>query len=168
MTQAILKNQVSDLKPKLGLDKDNRKLIADALTIELANTYRLLINTQGIHWNAQGPLFFSLHNLTEKQYRDLFEAIDDIAERVRALGHPAPQSFTQLEHLATVSDLVVNGELKNQIDHLIDINETIANQMRDTVKLSESLADYKTADLLTSRIGVHEQNVWMLRATIAS
>ncbi|MFT7458651.1 MAG: starvation-inducible DNA-binding protein [Planctomycetota bacterium] len=168
MTQTVLKNQTSDLKPRLDLIKSDRKLLADALATELADTYRLLINTQGIHWNAQGPLFYSIHSLTEKQYQGLFVAIDDIAERIRALGFPAPQSLTQFEQLASVSDLVVNGELREQILQLVNINETIANHMRDTVKFAGSLGDYRTADLLTQRIGEHEQNVWMLRATVAS
>jgi starvation-inducible DNA-binding protein len=168
MTQAVLKNQTSDLKPKLDLVKSDRKLLADALAIELADTFRLLVNTQGIHWNAQGPMFYSIHNLTEKQYQKLFAAIDEMAERIRALGFPAPQSFTQFEQLASVSDLVVNGVLREQIVQLVSINETIANHMRDTVKLADSLGDFKTADLLTQRIGEHEQNIWMLRATIAS
>ena len=168
MTQAILKNQVSDLRPKIDMEKEERKAFAEQLCTHLANTYRLLINTQGVHWNTQGPLFYSIHKLTETQYEELFASIDVIAERIRALGYPAQQSLTQLADASSVGDLVVNGELESQIIRLIEINEKTASQMRDTIENAEQCRDYVTAGLLTERINAHEENAWMLRATIAS
>jgi starvation-inducible DNA-binding protein len=168
MTQAVLKNQVTKLASMSGIDQDDRATIADKLGSVLADSYRLLINTQGVHWNVQGPLFYSIHQLTETQYEDLFPAIDDIAERIRSLGFPAPQTMADFTSRSSLDDVDPATELKVQIKSLIDMNERVASDMRRVVEVAEKASDVKTADLLTERIGIHEQNAWMLRATIAS
>lgn len=168
MTQAVLKTQVTRLASRSGIAESDRAGIADKLGGVVADSYRLLINTQGVHWNVQGPLFYSVHQLTEEQYEDLFPALDDLAERIRALGFPAPQTMTDISSRATVDDVDSQADLQRQIEMLIEMNERIASDMRDLVEVAEKASDVRTADLLTARIGVHEENAWMLRATIAS
>lgn len=167
MTQPSLKNEVTDLAPKTGLKDATRSAVAEKLSHAVADSYGLLINTQGVHWNVQGPLFYSLHKLTEEQYEDLFAAIDDLAERIRALGLPAPSSFAHIARDCAVDDMRDGIELKAQVESLIEANELVANRMRSGVRLAEELSDVKTAELLTERIGIHETNAWMLRATVA-
>ena len=90
MTQAVLKNEITELAPESAMSADQRREVADMVANVLADEYRLFINTQGLHWNVEGPMFYSIHKLTEDQYRELFESIDALAERIRALGLPAP------------------------------------------------------------------------------
>ncbi len=168
MTQAVLKNQTTELTPRNGLQAEERESVAEAVSESLADTYRLFITTQGLHWNVQGPLFYSIHKLTEEQYRDMFSAIDELAERIRALGFPAPQTVKELTEGSQVPEPDAHADLKEQIQALIEGNELIAKNLRDAVWKAEQKGDVKTADLLTHRIGVHEENAWMLRATIAS
>lgn len=168
MTQAVLKNQVTQLHVSSGISKDSREAIAKRLMRALGDSYRLMANTQILHWNVQGPLFFSIHNLTEEQYQDFFESVDDIAERIRALGMPAPRTMTEMVELSSLRDIDGTGSLENQIGELVEFNEKLAASMRETIAVAEKAEDVKTADLLTDRIGVLEQNAWMLRATIAA
>jgi starvation-inducible DNA-binding protein len=134
----------------------------------LADEYRLFVNTQGLHWNVEGPLFYSLHKLTESQYRELFESIDTLAERIRALGLPAPQSFKEFSDRSILSDIPEDAELKTRIEQMITDYERAVRRASLVVQLAETNGDVKTADLLTGRVGVYEENAWMLRATIAS
>lgn len=168
MTQPALKTQTSNLDPQSGLKFEQRRSVADALSMAVSDTYRLFIMTQGVHWNVQGPLFYSVHKLTEDQYRDMFEAIDDLAERIRALGFPAPQTVEALTRTSDLTEPAPGAELKAQIETLVAANESIAERMRPAVHAAEEKDDVKSADLLTDRIGVHEENAWMLRAMIAS
>ena len=169
MTQAVLKNEITELQPKSLIDPEQRRKVADEVSNVLSDAYRLYINTQGMHWNAEGPLFFSLHKLTESQYRELAESIDDLAERVRALGMPAPQSMNEFAERSTIQDLPSDGgDLKSRIERLVSDYERAVARATVAIELAESTGDYKTADLLTNRIGTYEQNAWMLRATIAS
>jgi len=168
LTQAVLKNEITELKPNSPIDIDQRREIADTLAYVLADEYRLFINTQGLHWNVEGPLFYSLHKLTESQYRELFESIDRIAERIRALGLPAPQSLREVTERSILSDLPEDADLKGRIERLIGDYERAVRRSSLVVQLAESNGDIKTADLLTERVGVYEENAWMLRATIAS
>ena len=168
MTQTVLKTQVTELSADSGLQKEGRQLIATELNKAVADTYRLLANTQGVHWNVQGPLFYSLHKLTESQYEDMFASVDELAERARSLGFPAPQNFGTLERLSSIDDVDPDGDLNTQIEQLIAGNEKLASALRKLVTSAERVEDVKTADLATERVGVHEENAWMLRATIAS
>ena len=168
MTQAVLKNEITELHPRSLIDPEQRREVADAMSNVLADAYRLYINTQGLHWNAEGPLFFSLHKLTESQYRELAESIDDVAERIRALGLPAPQSIREFIDRSTIQDLPQDGDLKGRIERLVSDYERAVARATQVIELAETSGDYKTSDLLTDRVGTYEQNAWMLRATIAS
>lgn len=168
MTQAVLKNEITELSPDSPMSADQRREIADMVANVLADEYRLFVNTQGLHWNVEGPLFYSLHKLTESQYRELFESIDALAERIRALGLPAPQSFKEFADRSILADLPQDAELKSRIEQMIVDYERAVRRASLVVQLAETNGDIKTADLLTERVGVYEENAWMLRATIAS
>ena len=168
MTQAVLKNEITELAPNSPMTSDQRREIADMVANVLADEYRLFVNTQGLHWNVEGPLFYSLHKLTEDQYRELFESVDRLAERIRALGLPAPQSLKAFADRSILSDLPEDGDLKSRIEGMINDYEKAVRRASLVVQLAETSNDVKTADLLTERIGVYEENAWMLRATIAS
>lgn len=122
---------------------------------------------QGIHWNAQGPLFYSLHQLTENQYEDLGESIDDLAERVRALGLVALESLEAYQERSVIDDLPKGADLKQRVARLISDYERATERAAKAVHVAEEHGDVMTADLLTERIGVYEENAWMLRATLA-
>lgn len=168
MTQTVLKNEITELAPRTWMDADRRKEIAEGVANILADAYRLLVNTQGLHWNAEGPMFYSLHKLTEDHYRELFDSVDVLAERIRALGLPAPQSIRELSERSVIADLPDNAELEGRIGRLVEDYEQAARRAAELIEIAESNKDVKTADMLTERIGVYEENAWMLRATIAS
>ena len=168
MTQSVLKNEITELTPKSFVDAEQRREIADKIANTLADEYQLRLNVQGLHWNVEGPLFYSVHKLTEDQYTELAESIDGIAERIRALGMPAPQTFAEFNQRSSIEDLPEKIELKGRIERLVTDYELAARRAAATVKLAEQYGDIKTADLLTERIGVYDDNAWMLRATIAS
>lgn len=167
MTQAVFQNEISQLTPQLGICNERRQEVADALGDVLADAFRLFVNTQGLHWNAEGPMFYSVHKLTEDQYSDIGDSLDTIAERIRALGMPAPESLTEFAKKSSLDDLPKDVDLQKRIDRLIgDYEEASVRLMRAT-RIAEKFNDFKTADLLTERIGVYEKNSWMLRATVA-
>jgi starvation-inducible DNA-binding protein len=168
VTQSVLKNEITELTPKSFVDAEQRRKIADKLADTLADEYRIRLNVQGLHWNVEGPLFYSVHKLTEEQYEELADSIDAVAERIRALGLPAPQTFAEFEKRSAIDDLPEKVELKGRIERLVTDYESAARRAAETVKIAESCGDIKTADLLTDRIGVYDDNAWMLRATIAT
>jgi starvation-inducible DNA-binding protein len=149
------------------IDLEQRKRLAASLTGMLADAYVLLVKTQGVHWNVVGPLFVSLHQLTEEQYQDLFGAIDEIAERIRALGYLAPTSIAEMMPHSAIGEETGNPTAEQMVEALIRDHETVARRLREAVEMAEGLRDVATADLLTERLQVHEKAVWMLRATIA-
>lgn len=147
-----------------GIEAKDRKEVATALQHALADTYSLYLKTLGVHWNIVGPSFYSVHKLTEAQYEDMHAAADVIAERVRALGHLAPASFGDYTKLSVVDSSETPQQADAMLKGLIADNEAIAKRMRDFVETAEEADDVFTADLLTARIGKHEENAWMLRA----
>ncbi|MCP5145444.1 MAG: DNA starvation/stationary phase protection protein [Gammaproteobacteria bacterium] len=153
--------------PNIGVTKGDRKKLAGKLSNALADTYMLYLKTQGFHWNVAGPMFYSLHKLTEAQYEDMFAAIDELAERIRALGEPAPASFKQFLSLTRIDEETGVPTAEEMICQLVQDNDACAKSLREAVAVAEEADDVKTADLLTDRIGQHEQNGWMLRAMLA-
>ena len=168
MTQQVLRNEITELAPSRGLDKDQRREIADALIEPLADAFRMSINVRGVHWNVEGALFYSLHKLTDEQYTYIAESIDEIAERIRALGLPAPQTLMEFQKRSDIEDIPFNADLKSRIDRLVSDYEHAVQRMVTVVKQAEDAGDIKTADLLTEKIGAFEEFAWMLRATAAS
>jgi starvation-inducible DNA-binding protein len=150
-----------------GIDEASRKEIAEGLARLLADTYTLYLKTHGYHWNVSGPMFRSLHLMFEEQYMELRDAVDEIAERILALGYPAPASYAELGRLASVTDDPTVPEAMEMVRRLVDGNETAIRTAREVVKIADGADDVATADLATVRIETHEKAAWMLRATTA-
>jgi len=150
-----------------GIEGKDRKEMADALSCALAETYVLYLKTQGFHWNVVGPLFYGLHKLTEAQYEDLAGAVDELAERIRALGHPAPATFAKFLELSELKEMSGNPSAEEGIQALVKDHETISRTFREAVQIADDDDDIVTADMLTDRIKSHETAAWMLRSIIA-
>lgn len=168
MTQPVLKNEVTDLSPDIGMRKEQRRNVAEKLSNSLADAFRLFFNVQTLHWNVEGPMFYSVHKLTEEQYEDLGESVDGIAERIRALGLPALSTMSAFDERSALDDLPEDGELKTRIERLIADYETAGQRLTETIQFAEENNDIKTADLLTEQLGRYDEYAWMLRATVAS
>jgi starvation-inducible DNA-binding protein len=151
---------------KTGLDTSDRKELAQAVSKALAETYVLYTKTQAIHWNVVGPMFYSLHKLTESQYEDLAEAVDTLAERIRALGSPSPGSFGEFLELSDIADQRQKQTAEQAVTMLCGDHEIAARTFREATKLADQLDDVVTADLLTQRMAEHEKAAWMLRSIL--
>jgi len=154
-------------KVDTGITSAKRKKVAQTLREALADSFTLYLKTLGVHWNVVGAGFYSVHKLTEEQYTDLDDAIDAIAERIRALGELAPASFVEFGDLSQITSDKVPHKAEDMLAVLIADNEAAAKRMRDFVAVAEDADDVFTADMLTARIGKHEENAWMLRALAA-
>ncbi len=150
----------------IGLSEKDRHAIADGLSRMLADTYTLYLKTHNFHWNVTGPMFQTLHLMFMAQYTETWNAVDMVAERIRALGYPAPGSYKQFAALTSIreSDGVPNA--KEMIRQLVEGQETVVRTAREIFKIADQANDQPTADLLTQRMTVHEQNAWMLRSLL--
>ena len=167
-TAQVLKAKVQTQSPRTGLRAEDAKLLAEGLSRSLAATYVLYVKTQGFHWNVVGPLFYGLHKLTEDQYRDLAEAADAVAERIRALGHAAPASLAEFGKLSPIDESPARLSAEDMVEALVADHETVARTFRELVGVAERANDVVTADLLTDRIRTHEEAAWMLRSIVAN
>lgn len=169
MSNALNTDLRAEEAPHISVaDPAARKRLADALAAATADTYLLLAKTQGYHWNVAGPLFVSIHELTETQYTDLFEAGDDLAERIRALGEASPGSYRKFAEVSVIEE--DDGDAKSaaaMVEALAHDNELVARRMKAASDAAEELGDKVTEDMLIGRMQVHEQNAWMLRAIVA-
>lgn len=150
----------------IGIDDDKRKAIADGLSHLLADTYTLYLKTHNYHWNVTGPMFNTLHLMFETQYNELALAVDLIAERIRALGHPAPGTYKEFVKLATIKEVDGNPKALDMVRHLVAAQEATARTARKLFPLVDKANDQPSADLLTQRIEVHEKTAWMLRSLL--
>jgi starvation-inducible DNA-binding protein len=150
-----------------GRNTPDSAAVVQALSRALADSYVLSLKTQGVHWNVIGPLFHSLHTLTEAQYAELALAVDAIAERIRALGALAPATWSGFAALSAVSEETRAESAEAQARQLADDHATTAARLREGVELAEEAGDPATADLLTQRIAGHDKAAWMLRALAA-
>lgn len=141
--------------------------IAEGLTNVLADTYMLIYKTHAYHWNVEGPLFYSIHNLTEGQYEDMFAAADKLAERIRAVGQMAPMSLKDIIGLSAVEDSPEKVSAGEMCRALSDDHERIAHRLHALVKLAGGHNDPVTEDLATERSAFHEHAAWMLKALVA-
>lgn len=140
------------------------EVIADALAGVLADTYRLVFKTHAYHWNIEGPLFFSVHQLTEEQYENMFEAADELAERIRSLGHLAPSRLQDIMTRSKIDDRDGQLTAAEMVEDLAADHARIAHRLHALVELVEGRKDPVTEDLATERSAFHEQAAWMLRA----
>jgi starvation-inducible DNA-binding protein len=151
----------------IGISDKDRKAIADGLAKLLADTYTLYLTTHNFHWNVTGPMFNTLHAMFMQQYTELWNAVDPIAERIRALGHPAPGSYGQFSSLATVPDAPAEPpKALEMVRVLVQGHEAVARTARDLFPLVSEANDQPTADLLTQRLDIHEKTAWMLRSLL--
>jgi starvation-inducible DNA-binding protein len=148
-----------------GIPELDRKEISEGLSSLLADTYTLYLKTQGYHWNVTGPMFRALHLMFEEEYIDLRDAADLLAERIRSLGYGAPASFSEFGRLASVPDEEGAPEAMEMVRRLVVGHEAVIRTARGVVAKADEAGDVATADLVTSRIEVHEKTAWMLRAT---
>lgn len=152
-------------RPNTGIDGKAR--VAEDLQTCLADTYVLMIKTQAYHWNAVGPLFHSVHVLTEEQYSDMFAAADELAERIRALGHLAPTSMREMGEATSLQEDSAEPTTREMIANLVRDHERVARGFRESAERAEEAGDLVTADMLTERLQFHEKAIWMLRALLA-
>lgn len=157
----------ASFQPNTGLRSTAYRQVAKALGPVLADSYQLFIKTQGVHWNVSGANFYGLHKLTQSQYEDLYAAVDVIAERIRALGQPAPASYTSYGEMSCIKDEESDGSPDDQVGMLIRDNGLLCETLRSALKTAEVNDDVVTADLLTTRLARHEQNGWMLQMIVS-
>lgn len=150
----------------MGMDAREREISAEVLKQSLADTYVLYLKTQNFHWNVTGPLFPQLHSLFESQYEALAEAVDELAERIRALGLQTPASFSEYLELSTLQEAKTVPSAEAMIAELLDDNETIVRTMRDAFDALDEVGDEITMDMFIERMTYHEKTAWMLRACL--
>ena len=150
----------------IGLSESERQEIADKLSALLADSYSLYLKTHNYHWNVTGPLFNTLHTMFEEQYTELATAVDEIAERIRALGIKAPGSYSAFAGLTSIDEASGDESAEDMIRALVDGQETVARTARNAFPAADRANDEPTADLLTQRMQIHEKNAWMLRSML--
>lgn len=151
----------------IGIDEADRKAIAGGLSRMLADSYTLYLKTHSFHWNVTGPLFNALHLMFEQQYSELALAVDTIAERIRALGFPAPGSYQQFSNLTRITEEPGQPAAEEMIRQLARDQETLVRTAREVIPVAEKANDQPTVDLLSTRMEIHEKTAWMLRSMIA-
>lgn len=144
----------------------SKKSVAPALTALLADTYTLAIKTQNYHWNVTGNSFFSLHKLFEEQYDALFEAADELAERLRALGHHAPGGLSEFAKLTSMADAKTGLSAEAMLKDLAKSHEQAATTIRTLIAASETAGDDATNDMAIGRLEAHDKMRWMLTASV--
>jgi len=163
------KSKVSDDKaPKIdiGIEKNQRKAIADGLSRLLADEYTLYLKTHNFHWNVTGPMFNTLHLMFETHYTESALAVDLVAERIRALGFPAPGTYKQYAALSSIEETDGVPEAMEMVRLLVKGHEACAKTARSVFPIAEKASDEPTCDLLTQRMQLHEKTAWMLRALL--
>ncbi len=151
----------------IGIPEADRKAIADGLSRVLADSYTLYLKTHNFHWNVTGPMFQTLHLMFEQHYTELATAVDEIAERIRSLGFPAPGSYAAYAKLTAIEEADGVPAAEDMIRELVKGHETVARTIRGVFPAAEKGGDEATADLLTQRLQVHEKTAWMLRSLLA-
>jgi len=151
----------------IGIDETRREAIAAGLSRLLADSYTLYLKTHNYHWNVTGPQFNTLHQMFEQQYTELATAVDEIAERIRALGIRAPGSYSEFLELTQIEEGDGTESAEEMIRQLVLGQEAVARTAREAFPAAESASDEPTADLLTQRMQIHEKTAWMLRSMLA-
>ena len=153
----------------IGISVDDRKKIADGLSHFLADSYTLYLKTHNFHWNVTGPMFNALHNMFEVQYTEQWNALDEIAERIRALGFNAPGSYREFVSLSSIAEepgLTNSADWHEMVRQLVVGNEAVCRTARAALDIADEADDAPTEDLLTQRLQTHEKYAWMLRSLL--
>jgi len=161
------KKKMSDVSVvDIGIEEDSRAEIAAGLSQLLADTYTLYLKTHNFHWNVTGPMFNTLHLMFETQYTELALAVDLIAERIRALGFPAPATYSDYAKLTSIPETEGVPKAMEMIKLLVEGQEAVVRTARSIFPTASEAHDEPTADLLTQRMTLHEKNAWMLRSLL--
>jgi starvation-inducible DNA-binding protein len=158
--------QTQSMGIDIGIREDDRQAIAAGLSRLLADTYTLYLKTHNFHWNVTGPMFQTLHTMFEQQYTELALAVDDVAERIRSLGFPAPGTYSDYAQLSSIAETPGVPSAEDMIRLLVEGNEAVVRTARAAFPAAEKATDESTADLLTERMRVHEKTAWMLRSLL--
>ncbi|MBP0627900.1 MULTISPECIES: Dps family protein [unclassified Cupriavidus] len=157
----------NEMSVNIGISDKDRKKIAEGLSKLLADTYTLYLKTHNFHWNVTGPMFNTLHLMFETQYTELALAVDSIAERIRALGYPAPGTYKEYARLSSIAEEEGVPEATDMIRKLVEGQEAVVRTARSIFPVIDAAGDEPSADLLTQRMQTHEKTAWMLRAMLA-
>ncbi|NTV11086.1 MAG: DNA starvation/stationary phase protection protein [Zoogloea sp.] len=160
------KKQDKAAKIDIGISESDRVKIAEGLSGLLADSYTLYLMTHNFHWNVKGPMFNTLHVMFMGQYTEQWNALDLIAERIRALGYPAPGTYKEFVKLASIQEIEGVPKALDMVRHLVAAQEATARTARNLFPLAEEANDQPTADLLTQRLEIHEKTAWMLRSLL--
>jgi starvation-inducible DNA-binding protein len=152
----------------IGISAKDREKIAEGLSHLLADTYTLYLMTHNFHWNVTGPQFNTLHTMFMAQYTELWNAVDPIAERIRALGFHAPGTYAQFGMLSSIKEPAGVPKATEMIQLLHKGHESVAKTARSVFPLADKADDQPTADLITQRLDIHEKTAWMLRSLLES
>ncbi|MEX0721628.1 MAG: Dps family protein [Balneolaceae bacterium] len=163
MKNAVL-NGVSTMEVNIGISEEHREKIAEGLSKVLADSYLLYLKTHNYHWNVTGELFHQLHEQFEEQYTELAEAVDVIAERIRAIGFRAPGTFREFIEITSIEEDTDHPKAKEMIKRLAQSNEQVIRTAREVLKSANAAEDEATLDLLTERLTIHSKTAWMLRS----
>ena len=150
----------------IGIAEKDRARIAEGLSRLLADNYSLYLKTHNFHWNVTGPMFQTLHVMFMEQYNELWLALDEIAERIRALGFPAPGTNSEFGRLTSIAETPGVPDAREMVRLLVQGHESVARTARKIFPAVEKANDQPTADLLTQRLQVHEKTAWMLRSLL--
>ena len=153
----------------IGISGGDRKKIAEGLSSFLADSFTLYLKTHNFHWNVTGPMFNALHNMFEMQYTEEWNALDEIAERTRALGFNAPGSYAEFIRLSSLTEepgLTEAPDWREMVRQLVVGNEAVARTARKVLKTADGAGDDPTVDLMTQRLQTHEKYAWMLRSLL--
>jgi starvation-inducible DNA-binding protein len=153
-------------KIDIGIDAKTRAKIVAGLSALLADSYTLYLMTHNFHWNVTGPQFNSLHLMFMTQYTEQWNALDLIAERIRALGHPAPGTYAEFGKLTSIKEVKGVPKAESMVAHLVAAQEATARTARKLLPVVAKADDQPTMDLLTQRLDVHEKTAWMLRSVL--
>jgi starvation-inducible DNA-binding protein len=149
-----------------GISEEERNQIVEGLSLLLADSYTLYLKTHNYHWNVTGPMFQTLHTMFETLYNEQWVAVDLIAERIRALGAPAPGTYEEFARLTKIGPVPLNPKAKEMIADLVEGQATVVRTARALFKVAEKANDQPTCDLLTQRMQTHEKYAWMLRSLL--
>jgi starvation-inducible DNA-binding protein len=150
----------------IGMTDEARAEIAAGLSRLLADSYTLYLKTHNFHWNVKGPMFNTLHLMFETQYTEMALAVDLIAERIRALGFPAPGTYSEYAALTTIPETAGVPKAEEMIQLLVEGQESVVRTARSIFPVVDAAQDEPSADLLTQRMQLHEKNAWMLRSLL--
>ncbi len=164
MSSSAIVNGKQVMEINIGISTGDREKIAAGLSKVLADSYMVYLKTHNYHWNVTGQLFLSLHEQFEQQYTELAEAVDVIAERIRALGHRAPGSFREFSEITSIEEDTEHPDAMEMVRKLAVDNETILRTAREALPACEAAGDEASIDMLTHRLDVHSKTAWMLRS----